>query len=286
MAKKKERLAKLCALVRSSLFFHFKFSVFLSPRFVPAPMPAFILIFVSAPFSRPGSPVILLSGYVPAPATVFCCGILAFLLPLPVLGPSLPLGLLLLRTFKQSLSNKPQPRILTSHTELFHPFLALDMLNFDNNNNLYNPTNNNKRKRDFNTAFINSRPLAGNYNQKEVDFSFTDCGCSNVVKLNRSWQLDLLDLTLVCIIEAILLAATQIWDPIFVACPCHTMKLVFKLGLKTNRIKSGIVKRRIKAVWANKIVSLLNRLFRNNSEWWTAITIVYAQITTRFWALC
>ena len=49
-------------------------------------------------------------------------------------------------------------------------------------------------------------------------------------------------------------------------CLCHTMKLVFKLGLKTNKIKSDIVKKRIEAIWTNRTISLLDRLFRDNPE--------------------
>ena len=63
------------------------------------------------------------------------------------------------------------------------PFLALDALNPDNNNGLYNLINKNERKRGFDTAFINSRPLAGNHDPKEVDLSFADCGCSAAVQL-------------------------------------------------------------------------------------------------------
>ena len=156
------------------------------------------------------------------------------------------------------------------------PFPALGALNLDNNNGLYNSTNKNKCKQGFNTAFIKSCPLASNHDQEELDLSFAGYRCPAVVKLNRSWQLDLLNLKPVCIIEAILLAAALFWDPFFAPCTCHIMKLAFKLGLRTNRIKSGIVKERIEAVWANKTINLLDRLFRDNLEWWTANAIVYA----------
>lgn len=49
--------------------------------------------------------------------------------------------------------------------------------------------------------------------------------------------------------------------------PCHTMKLVFKLGLKINKIMSGVVKERIKTIWNNKTINQLSKLFRDNPEW-------------------
>ena len=51
---------------------------------------------------------------------------------------------------------------------------------------VYNLINNNKSKRDFDTAFINFCPLAGNNDQEEVGLSFAGCGCPDAVKLNRS----------------------------------------------------------------------------------------------------
>lgn len=86
--------------------------------------------------------------------------------------------------------------------------MALGMYNPDDNNDLYNPTNNNKYKRDFNMIFINSRLLASNHYQKDVDLSVASCGYPIIVKLNQSLQLDLFDLKPVCIIKAILLAVT------------------------------------------------------------------------------
>ena len=155
----------------------------------------------------------------------------------------------------------------TSSAKPFCPFSALGALNPDDNNGSYNPTNINQRKQGFNTTFINSHQLAGNHDQQEVDLSFAGCGCPAAVKLNRSLQLDLLDPKPVCIIEAIPLVAALFWDPSFAPCICHTMKLPFKLDLRTNRIKSGVVKERFEAVWANITVSLLDRLFRDNLEW-------------------
>lgn len=122
------------------------------------------------------------------------------------------------------------------------------MYNSDNNNGLYNLTNINKRKQGFNTTFINSYPLDGNYNQKEVKLSFVSYRCLNTVKLNWSWQLNLLNLKPICIIKIISLVAAIFLHPTFVPCPCHTIKITFQLGLKINKIKNGILKERIKTV--------------------------------------
>ena len=257
VVKRKEWLAKLHTPVRSPLSPCPVSSFLLMPCFLPAlilalvPAPVLALVSASmpapmpAPFSCPGSPIILSSSCVPAPAAV---SRRALMLPLPVLGRLLPLRPLPLRTFKQSLSDELWPHVLTSLAKPFCLFPALSVVNPDNNNGLYNPTNKNKHKRGFDTAFINSRPLAGNHDQKEVDLSFAGCGCPTTVKLNRLWQWDLLDPKPVYIIEAISLAAAFYGDPFFATCTCHTMKLAFKLGLKTNKIKSGMVKERIKAV--------------------------------------
>ena len=225
------------------------------PVLTPAPLPT--------PLSRPRSPVVLLSGCMPAPTAVSCQ---AFMSPLLMLSLPLCLELSPLRTFKQSLSDKPWPRVSTSLSKPFYLFSALGALNPNNISGSYNPINKNKRKWGFNTAFINSRLLAGNHDEKELDLSFAGSGCPALVKLNRSWQLDLLDPKPVCIIKAIPLTAASFWDPFFAPCTRDTMKLAFKLGLKMNRIKNGMVKERIKAVWANKTVNLLDRLFKVNLE--------------------
>lgn len=136
--------------------------------------------------------------------------------------------------------------MLTSLIKPLYLFLTLGAYNLNNHNALYNLTNNNKGKQVFNTAFINSCLLAGNHNQEKVDLSFTGCGCLDAVKLNQ--QLDLLDLKSVCIIKAISLAAALFWDLTFAPYPCHSIKLVFKLGLRINKIKNGVVKEKIKAI--------------------------------------
>lgn len=170
-------------------------------------MPRLVLTLIS----RFRSSAILLSSCVPTlvsclrfPAIlsshhtlISCRRILAFLSPLlGVLDLTLFLGCSPLRTFKWSLSDEPWSYISTSLAKLFCFFLVFGV---------YNPTNNNKRKWGFNTTFINSCLLANNYDPKKFDLSFSGCGYPNAVKLNRLWQLDLLDPQLVCIIEAILL---------------------------------------------------------------------------------
>ena len=206
VAKRKKRLAKLRSPVRSLLFPCPESSLFLLPYLLPTPMPAFVFVLVPAfmpasistpmpaAFSCLGSPVVLLSSRVSVPAAVSCRRIPALMSPLLVLGPPLPFKPLLLKTFKQFLSDEPQPRMSTSPVKPFCLFLAFGTANLDDNNSLYNLTNNNKRKRGFNTLFINSRLLADNHDQKKIDLSFAKCKYPATVKLNQLWQLDLLDL--------------------------------------------------------------------------------------------
>ncbi len=81
----------------------------------------------------------------------------------------------------------------------------------------------------------------------------------------------------VCMVEAIPLAAAIFWDPNFLLCPKHTLKLVKKLGLKTKNLKAEIVKERIGQIWANRTIAELDLLFKNNSDWWHSIAIIFAQ---------
>ena len=179
-AKRKERFAKLCAPIGSFSSPCPKSSFLLSPHSVPTPvhalMPAPMSTFVPAPvtalvpapvstpmpvpLSRPGSPVVLSSGCVPAPATVSHRTLMS---QLPMLGPPLLLGPSPLRIFKQSLSDKPRPRVSTSLAKPLCVLPAFSALNPDNNNGSYNPIDKNECKRGFDIAFINSRPLAGNH---------------------------------------------------------------------------------------------------------------------------
>ena len=118
-AKRKKRLAKLCALVGSLLSSRPKsFLLLLScsvpapvSALVPAPMPTLVPVTISAPvlapFSCLGYPIVLLYGCMPAPPAISCRGIPAFMSPLFMLGLPLLLGPLSLRTFQRSLSDKP-----------------------------------------------------------------------------------------------------------------------------------------------------------------------------------
>ena len=118
-AKKKERLAKLYTPVGSFLYLCFECFLFLLPYSMPILLPIFVPVFLavllpvllSAPvpalLSYFGSSIVLLSGYVPAPVIISCCRIPAFMLLFPLLSLPLSLEPLLLRIFKQSLSDKP-----------------------------------------------------------------------------------------------------------------------------------------------------------------------------------
>ena len=100
----------------------------------------------------------------------------------------------------------------------------------------------------FDKTFINALPLADNHAEKEVDLSFAGCGCSPGVKLNRPWQIELLERRPACIVETIPLAAAIFWDPNFVPCPRHTLNLAKKMGLKTKNLSCILVKERIKLI--------------------------------------
>ena len=139
----------------------------------------------------------------------------------------------------------------------------------------------NNCKQLFNMAFINSRLFATNHAAKEIDLNFGEYGCPASVKLNRSWQLELLDCKPVCIIEAIFLAATLFWGLLFALCLRYIMKLVSKLGLRTENITNKFVKDKIESVWANRTICQLNQLFWNNPKWWTGTAIIYAQSSAK-----
>lgn len=164
------------------------------PRSPVAPPPRCVPAIVS----HSGSFAILSYCCLPAPAvsavfSLLCyasisyCRISALLLLLPIFGSSPFLGSLPLKTFKQFLSYKFWLYMSTSLAMLLCLFPALGVYNLDDNNCLYNLINNNKRKRSFDTMFINSHPLANNYDQKEVNLSFGGCRCPDAVKLNRLW---------------------------------------------------------------------------------------------------
>ena len=103
-------------------------------------------------------------------------------------------------------------------------------------------------QRKFDKTFSNSRPLANNHAKEEVDLGFAECGYSPGVKLNRPWQIELLERRPVCIVETISLAAAIFWDPNFVLCPRYTLNLAKKMGLKTRNLFSTLVKERIQLI--------------------------------------
>ena len=129
--------------------------------------------------------------------------------------------------------------------------------------------------------FINTRPLADNHAEEEVDLSFAMCGCPPTVKLNRPWQIELLERRPAYIVETILLAAAIFWDPNFVPCPHHMLNLATKLGLKTKNLPSALVKERIQSIWANRTIGQLYALFKENPDWWSATTVIYSQPSVR-----
>lgn len=167
-------------------------------------------------------------------------GFPALLLPCPLPGPVLShLKYLALKIFKQLLSDEFWLRLSSSLTQLFCLFPILG---------LYNLINNTKLKWTFYITFINSRPLVNNHAQKEFDQSFAGCKCLTAVKLNQSWQLDILDPKPVSIMEAISLIVALFQNSIFASYPWHTLKLAFRLDLRITRITSSIVKEKKETV--------------------------------------
>lgn len=116
-------------------------------------------------------------------------GSLAVLLLLSVLSLTLlHLVFTAFKIFKQALLDKSL-HCSTNFAGFFYLFPSLSLL-LDKTN----------CKQTFNTAIINSRPLASNYARKKFNLSFAECGCLATVKLNQLWQLKLLNIKPVCII--------------------------------------------------------------------------------------
>lgn len=96
----------------------------------------------------------------------------------------------------------------------------------------------------FEKAFdINCRLLARDRDVEEVDLSFAGCQCPPAVKANREWRQELLNPKPVCMVEAILLAATIFWDPNFLLCPGHTLNLAKKTRAEDEKSESRHSKR-------------------------------------------
>ena len=87
-------------------------------------------------------------------------------------------------------------------------------------------------QRKFDKTFINTWPLADYHAEEEVDLSFIGCGCFLGVKLNKPWQIELLERRPACIIKTIPLAAAIFWDPNFVPCSRPTLNLAKKWASK------------------------------------------------------
>ena len=136
-------------------------------------------------------------------------------------------------------------------------------------------------KRKFDKTFISTWPLTNNHVKKEVDLRFAGCRCSLGAKLNRPWQIELLEQRSACIVETISLAAVIFWDPNFMPCLRHTLNLAKKMGLKTRNLSSALVKERIQSIWANKTIGQLDALFKENPDWWSATAVIYSQPSVR-----
>ena len=106
--------------------------------------------------------------------------------------------------------------------------------------------------------------MANNHAKKEVDLSFVGCGYLSALKLNRPWQIELLEQRPAHIVEIILLAAAICWNRNFELYPHHTFNLAKKLGLKTRNFSITLVKEHIKTIWANKTIKQLDALFKEN----------------------
>ena len=132
-------------------------------------------------------------------------------------------------------------------------------------------------QRKFDKSFINIWALANNHTEEEVDLSFAGCEYSLGFKLNRPWQIELLEQRLACIVETILLAVAIFWDPNFVYYLRYMLNLAIKMGLKTRNLSSTLVKEHIQLIWANKIIGQLDALFKENPDWWNATAVIYSQ---------
>ena len=273
-AKRKAQLDNLYAPIRAFADSSAAFSLFClafishpgSPAFLLSCLRSFNYLFFFCAYFRTFT---ALSSRL-LPALVFESP--AVLSPLLMLDPaSFYLASTAFRTFKQVLLDDLLRRGLTRHAELLCLFLFFGSLRHKIN-----------RKWTFDITFISFCLLAGNHIWKEFDLKFAKFDCRAAVKPNRSWQLELLHLKQVCIIEAISLATAMFWDPSFALCHCHIMKLTFKLELKTWAIASVMVKEKIKSIWANRTINKLDQLFWNNPKCWTRTAIIYAQTITRF----
>ena len=244
--KRKVRRNNLCTPVQqafaagsiTSLLSHLHVPNSLSCPLMPALLSPTMLAFSCLPVPTLLSPPLLTLSSPLMPAlssppvsTLLLCSLLA-LAPTHLTSSAL-------RTFQLALSDESLHCHSTSPSLVgpLHLFPTLSPL-----------SEKNEHKRLFDITFINSRPLAKNHAVQEVDLSFGEYGCPAPVKFNRSWQLEMLDCQVVCIMEAISLATALFRDLIFAPCPCHTMNLISKLGLRMRNITSGVVRETIKSI--------------------------------------
>ena len=136
-------------------------------------------------------------------------------------------------------------------------------------------------KRKFDKTFTSTQPLADNQAKKEVNLSFARCRYPLAIKLNRPWQIELLEERPVYIIETIPLITAIFWNPNFVPYPRHTLNLVKKLGLKIRNFSSTLDKECIQLIWANRTIGKLNALFKENPNWWSTTVVIYSQPLVR-----
>lgn len=163
---------------------------------------------------------------------------LAILLLFPMFGPvSSYITFTTLTIFKQTLLNKLLYCRSTSLAEFLCPLLLFNLLP--------NKTN---CKWTFDSIFINSHLLSGNYAWEKVDFSFAKCGFFAAIKLNRLWYLKFLDPKVVSIIKAIFFTAAMFCNLLFAPWHQQMMKLTFKPELKTQCIASSVIKEKIELV--------------------------------------
>lgn len=198
-AKRKMQLDNFCASMQA---------LTASSTALLLPCPSFVSWLGSLAFlsSCPRSPTCLslFSTYSGTPIALLSCFLLAsgfrspvILLSLPILSlTSSYLASIDFKTVKWALLDKPL-HYSTTFVELLYLFPPLNLL-----------PDKTDCKQTFDIAFINSRLLADNYTWEKLDLNFAKYSCPTAIKLNRLWQLELLNFKSVYIMETIPLAAT------------------------------------------------------------------------------
>ena len=65
--------------------------------------------------------------------------------------------------------------------------------------------------------------------------------------------------------------------PEFYFLPMANTQYRRKLGLKTKKLKTEIVKGRTQKIWANRTITQLDELFKENLGWWGSIAVIFFQ---------